>query len=155
MSYNYRTSDNRKIEIYYADDDEDDIELFTEAVSMIVKKGKEKITLNVYNNGELLLNKVSTVTLQNSLILLDINMPKIDGIEVLRELRKSKKYENIPIVMFSTSSSNDIVMECWDNGANLYIIKPSKFTTLIELIEKVIKINWEEKKIDFDGFVFN
>lgn len=155
MSYNYRTSDNRKIEIYYADDDDDDIELFTEAVSMIVKKGKEKITLNVYNNGELLLNKVSTVTLQNSLILLDINMPKIDGIEVLRELRKSKKYESTPIVMFSTSSSNDIVMECWDNGANLYIIKPSKFTTLIELIEKVIKINWEEKKIDFDGFVFN
>jgi DNA-binding response OmpR family regulator len=155
MSYNYRTSDNRKIEIYYADDDDDDIELFTEAVSMIVKKGKEKITLNVYNNGELLLNKVSTITLQNSLILLDINMPKIDGIEVLRELRKSKKYESTPIVMFSTSSSNDIVMECWDNGANLYIIKPSKFTTLIELIEKVIKINWEEKKIDFDGFVFN
>lgn len=145
---------NKEVEIYYADDDNDDLELFTDAVAIIVEKGKEKIRLNVYNDGESLLKTIEEIEAQESVIFLDINMPFKDGIEVLTEIRNDKKYDHLPIVMFSTSSEKEIIKSCWEKGANLYAVKPSRFNELIETIEGVVKVDWSKGKPSFENFVF-
>lgn len=143
------------IEIHYADDDNDDIELFSDAVAMILEKGEEKIRLNIYNDGISLLSIIDKVVAPKSVIFLDINMPFKDGIEVLEEVRSNKELDRLPVVMFSTSSEKSIVEECWRKGANLYAIKPSSFTGLIDIIEGIVKIRWEEGKLTIENFIFN
>lgn len=142
------------VDIHYADDDQEDIELFADAVAIIVKKGGEKITLKVYGDGDSLLNAINTVLLNNSIIFLDINMPGKNGVDVLRELRSKDEFKNIPIVMFSTSSQKESIVASWENGASLYVIKPENFTSLIETIEKIIDLKWSETKPDLENFVF-
>lgn len=144
---------SNEIDIHYADDDRDDIALFSDAVAMILEKGKEKIKLNVYNDGESLLGTVNSIVDTVSVIFLDINMPVKDGIEVLTEIRSNPEFDSLVIVMFSTSSDKSIVEECWRKGASLYAIKPSSFTELIQTIEEVVKIKGKTAKPTFEEFV--
>ena len=72
------------------------------------------------------------------LILLDLNLPKIDGREVLTELNKSDDLRRIPVIVLSSSKVEKDIMESYDNSANCYIVKPielEKFVKIVEMIE--------------------
>ncbi|MFX3626041.1 MAG: response regulator [bacterium] len=155
MGNKQKTSINSEIDVHYADDDIDDIELFSDAVAMIAEKGGEKITLSVYNNGESLLGTINSIKTYDSIIFLDINMPAKDGIEVLTEIRNNEEFASLPVVMFSTSSDKSIVEQCWEKGANLYAVKPSSFSELIQTIEDIVRIKWIEQKLSMEHFVYN
>ena len=71
------------------------------------------------------------------LILLDIKLPKVDGIEVLKEIRESEQYHHIPIVMLTTSSEENDVIKSYDNGANSFIKKPVDFTEFLDVVNKL------------------
>ncbi len=75
------------------------------------------------------------------LILLDINMPRINGLEVLRELRSHAASAHIPVVMLTTSSAVRDVEAAYDGGANSYIAKPVDFDKFCEAAEQ-IKAYW-------------
>ena len=72
------------------------------------------------------------------LIILDLNMPKKDGIQTLRELKESSSFNNIPIIILSTSNSNDDLIKCLDLGAHKYITKPSSYKNLVNTVESLI-----------------
>ena len=67
-------------------------------------------------------------------ILLDLNMPKMDGREVLKKLKSNEIYRKIPIIVFSTTKNQLEVKRCYDLGANTYIVKPVSYDTLVETI---------------------
>lgn len=75
------------------------------------------------------------------LILLDINLPKVDGHEVLRRIKADDTLRAIPVVMLTTSARDDEVSKCYRGGANSYVCKPVRFTEFMERV-KTIKLYW-------------
>ena len=64
---------------------------------------------------------------ESYLLLLDIQMPKVDGVEVLRELKSDPVLKNIPVIMLTTTDDPREVQNCYELGCNLYITKPVDF----------------------------
>lgn len=77
-----------------------------------------------------------------SLIILDLNMPKMNGIEFLKEVKGSDKLKSIPVVILTTSSSYVDINKSFENYAAGYIVKPMDFTKFKEVIRKVYEY-WE------------
>lgn len=71
------------------------------------------------------------------LILLDINLPKLNGIEVLKELRKDVNSKSIPIVMLTTSKEENDMVRSYNNGANSYIQKPVDFKEFVDVVSQL------------------
>ena len=92
-------------------------------------------------NGSQLLKKLDTpdFTLPE-MIFLDLNMPGKSGNECLKEIRSNEKFAAIPIAIYSTSASNHDIEETFRNGANVYIKKPSNFSTLKQLVDKAVSV---------------
>lgn len=73
------------------------------------------------------------------LVLLDISMPGISGLEVLDELRRNKKTENLPVIMATASTEDDVVVKCLERGADDYITKPVRYPVLLARIKTQIE----------------
>lgn len=71
------------------------------------------------------------------LVLLDIQMPKMNGIEVLQRIKGDARTKNIPVVMLTSSRENPDVKKCYDLGANSYIVKPVNFESFAEAIKNL------------------
>jgi len=67
-------------------------------------------------------------------ILLDLNMPKKDGREVLKEIKQHPEFKKIPVVIFSTTNNEQEMLRCYELGANSYITKPNSFEQLMEIV---------------------
>jgi CheY-like chemotaxis protein len=67
-------------------------------------------------------------------ILLDLNMPKKDGREVLKELKQHPQLKKIPVVIFSTTNNEQEMKRCYELGANSYITKPNSFESLLKTV---------------------
>lgn len=74
-------------------------------------------------------------------ILLDLNMPKKDGREVLKELKNNTLYKKIPVIVFSTTNNEQEMRRCYELGANSYITKPNSFENLVKTIS-VLRSYW-------------
>jgi CheY-like chemotaxis protein len=71
------------------------------------------------------------------LILLDINLPKMNGLEVLEELKRDDSLKVIPVVILTTSDSEKDVFESYQKHANCYITKPVNFANFMEVVQKI------------------
>jgi CheY-like chemotaxis protein len=67
-------------------------------------------------------------------ILLDLNMPKKDGREVLKELKQNPDLRKIPVIIFSTTNNEQEMRRCYELGANSYITKPNSFESLLKTV---------------------
>ncbi|KAF0234369.1 MAG: response regulator [Prolixibacteraceae bacterium] len=76
-----------------------------------------------------------------AVILLDIKMPRMDGIETLEAIRKEEKLRTIPIVMLTSSREDPDLKRCYESGANAYVVKPVDFKEFIEAV-KYIGVFW-------------
>ncbi len=117
------------------DDDQDDCDIFCEAVTKI----DEFALCHRARNGEDALLKLRRMELQPDFIFLDLNMPRMNGIQCLAELKKDAKLKDIPVVILSTSSSQKDIDETSKLGAIYFITKPSDFTTLSKKLSFVIE----------------
>jgi CheY-like chemotaxis protein len=75
------------------------------------------------------------------LVLLDLRLPKVDGIEVLRRARASPVWKQVPFVVMTTSRENRDIEAAYRLGVNSYIVKPVDFQTFMEVV-KTIKVYW-------------
>lgn len=71
------------------------------------------------------------------LILLDLKLPKMDGIDVLKVIRKDESCKHIPVVMLTTSEQEDDITKSYDNGANSFIRKPIDFKDFIDVVNQL------------------
>ena len=129
----------KQIHILLVEDNEGDIILTREALL----DAKINNQVSVVRDGEQAINFLNDaaktdVTLLPDLILLDINLPKIDGKEVLLYIKNDPAFKKIPVVMLTTSSSEMDVNDAYNNHANYFITKPvdlNKFFVVIRMIE--------------------
>jgi len=70
-----------------------------------------------------------------ALILLDLKLPKLDGLQVLRQIRTDERTSRLPVVILTTSSEEDDIAQSYDLGANSYIRKPVDFKQFVEAIQ--------------------
>ena len=132
--------DTNFLNIALADDDEDDRMLFEEAIKQLSIKTK----LALFKDGQELMNFLFLPDIiQPNLIFLDLNMPAKNGMQCLQEIRQNSSLKNLAIAIYSTSSSEQDIEDTFVNGANIYIKKPTSFSKLKEVIEKVVQINWQ------------
>ena len=78
-----------------------------------------------------------------SLILLDLNMPKVNGTEVLERLRDEPELSHIPVVVLTTSDEERDIATSYALGANAYLVKPSAFDDMVS-VAQVVKAHWLE-----------
>lgn len=137
--------------IVMADDDPEDCLLVKDALS---ETGLRHDLRTVSDGEELLdyLHRRNDYTSPPSaprpdLLLLDLNMPKKDGREVLRELKADPRLQRIPVVVLTTSTSEDDVSFCYDTGASSFCTKPVTFRGLVELMEILSKYWFEHVEL--------
>ncbi len=126
--------------VLLADDDEDDRLFFTDAFGEIKIKTKVKVVHDGVQLMEYLHHPDSKMP---HVLFLDINMPRKNGLECLREIRTSEKLKDLSVAIYSTSSCEKDIEETFVQGANIYINKPNDFGELKRVLTEVISINWQ------------
>ncbi len=132
-------AEDKKNNILLIDDNSDDIFL----TKLAIKKANIQSDICVVNNGEeaiSFLNKSGRENLPD-LILLDINLPKITGIEVLKRIKSSTFIKSTPIIVFTSSDSSSDMEDSYQYGADYFIRKPNNINDFKEIME-YIKESW-------------
>lgn len=130
--------DNQAIKILLVEDNEGDIILTTEALA----ECKVNNEVKVLRNGSDALNFLMDCAQKNKqglphLILLDINLPKKNGHEVLQSAKNHPELRHIPIIILTTSASEIDILKAYQAHANSYIIKPLEMADFMVLTNKI------------------
>ena len=122
--------------ILLAEDDADDRMLFEDAL----KELRIPTQLTLANDGLELMSQLEILPTHPppQVIFLDLNMPRKNGFECLKEIRQTPKMKDIPVVILSTTASDDVVDKTYQDGANHFICKPRSFPLLVKAIETVL-----------------
>lgn len=124
------------VNILLADDDEDDRELIGEALNAIGIKDKY-----VYvESGFIVLQYLDTLHSENrlpSLIVLDLVMPILSGVDILKILKADRRYRNIPVIIFSGSDNEHDILDSLNAGATAYLKKPPEFSAYESIARKL------------------
>jgi CheY-like chemotaxis protein len=133
----------KPIVILIAEDDEEDRMLIKDALD----ESPISIDLRFVENGEELLYYLLSADKEKypvpELILLDLNMPKMDGREALKELKTHPQLRYIPIVVLTTSDADEDVLKTYDLGVSSFITKPVTFAALVEIMQTLSKYWFE------------
>ncbi len=127
------------ITLLLADDDPDDRLLIEEAL----EEGGSEIELRSVEDGEELVSYLlrqgryadPSLSPYPALILLDLKMPRKDGHQALKEIKGDLRTRRIPVVVLTTSKAEEDVARAYDLGANSFVVKPSDFRTLVEVMK--------------------
>ncbi len=135
------------VNILLADDDEDDCMLAREALvesrlssELHVVKDGEELMDYLYHRGKYASPNSSP---RPGLILLDLNMPKKDGREALKEIKADPALQQIPVIVLTTSKAEEDIYRTYHLGANSFIIKPMNFASLVEVMRTIGKYWFE------------
>jgi CheY-like chemotaxis protein len=147
--------EGKMITILLADDDPDDRQLTRDAFV----ENRLANELDCVEDGEELMDylrrrgrysKLNSDPLPG-LILLDLNMPRKDGREALKEIKADPALRRIPIVVLTTSKAEEDILRSYDLGVNSYVTKPVTFKSLVELIKVLGQYWFEVVKLPQDG----
>jgi two-component system, response regulator len=138
---------SRSITILLADDDADDRMMATEAL----EESRLANDLRCVEDGEELMDYLlrrgkysePAAAPRPGLILLDLNMPKKDGREALREIKGEPTLRTIPVVVLTTSQAEEDIYRTYDLGVNSFITKPVNFESLVSLMKTLGKYWFE------------
>ena len=133
------TRNSAPIDVLLVDDSPEDVRLTREAL----KGSRFRIHLNVATNGEEALAVLRhqgrhANTAQPNLVLLDLNMPRMDGFEMLAVMKQDASLKSIPVVILTTSDSESDVVRTYELQANAYVTKPAhvdQFESTMKVIE--------------------
>jgi DNA-binding response OmpR family regulator len=125
----------KRLKVLLVEDNIGDVELIIEAFH----DNNVNSEIKVANNGEeamIYLNSLEKGASESrpNLILLDINLPRMDGKEVLHHIKTNDKLKMIPVVMLTTSSLQNDILYAYNNQANCYIVKPTNLKEFINTI---------------------
>lgn len=132
---------HRGVEILLVEDNPNDVELALRALKknnlanrvVVVSDGEEALDF-IYARGQYSHRKIDD---QPRVMLLDLNLPKIDGLEVLRAIKGDERTRTIPVVVLTTSKEERDVIESYRLGVNSYIVKPVDFDKFVEAVRQL------------------
>lgn len=130
----------QKLFVLIAEDDADDRFLLQ---TVFEEKGYTDKIEFVENGVELIdylyavLEKKNGAKSFPAFILLDLNMPKKDGREALKEIKQHPVFKKIPVIVFTTTKSENEIRRCYELGANTYVVKPVSFEGLLKVVDDI------------------
>lgn len=126
-------STNLPIDILLVEDSDEDAELAVRALK------KQRLTNQLHRvaDGAEALEFLQGTEQLPKLVLLDLKLPKIDGLEVLRALKGDPRTQSMPIVVLSSSRQHSDLAESYKLGANSYIVKPVEFEKFVDAVQQV------------------
>ena len=148
------TVPKKSLAIVIADDDADDRLLIVEALKdirinnpLVEVANGEELLLYLRRQGEY---ESVPKTQKDGMVLLDLNMPKMDGREALAAIEQDPALKHIPVIILTTSKAEEDVVKSYASGANSFIVKPVTATAFIEAI-KALQHYWMEVVEIFAG----
>ncbi|MBD2753104.1 response regulator [Spirosoma validum] len=123
--------------VLIVDDDEDDQFLIKSAFL----KNSSQFNLRFATDGTDVLEKIENTQFLPDLILLDLNMPVMNGFDVLKHLKSSTLYRHVPVIILTTSANESDINQSYELGANTFITKPINHQDLVDLAEQ-IRLYW-------------
>jgi CheY-like chemotaxis protein len=125
--------------IMMADDDEEDVDLFKDALTDL----KFDISIKVAVNGKELMKELEQTEVLPEIIFLDLNMPLKNGMACLEEIRGNQRWQDIKVIILSTSSHQDQMKAAYDKGADFYMVKPSNYVDFKNAIAACLQKDWK------------
>ena len=129
---------NKPLEILLVEDNKGDIGLITEffnnsklRTNLHIIEDREEAIRFLYGKDKFLGSKLPDI------IILDLNLPKKDGCEVLKEIKENNDLKTIPVIILTTSSAEKDILRAYDLHANAYIVKPLDFDEFMKVIESI------------------
>src|SRR3954470_8825471 len=129
------------VEILLVEDNPNDVELTMRALGkqnlankvFVVKDGAEALDF-VFGTGAYASRKIQK---RPKVVLLDLKLPKVDGIEVLRRMKADERTKHIPVVMLTSSQEERDVTDTYNLGVNSYIVKPVDFSNFVHAVSEL------------------
>jgi CheY-like chemotaxis protein len=126
--------------ILLAEDDPKDVELIITALNeynlandiLVVRDGVEALDY-LHRRGQFAKEPIGIPIV----ILLDLKMPKMDGIQVLKQIKSDQHLRTIPVVVLTSSSESQDLQTCYRLGVNAYVVKPVKFADFVEVVKGI------------------
>lgn len=126
--------------ILLVEDDSKDVELTLEALAehnlaneVVVARDGEQALDYLYGRGQFAMRREGNP----AVVLLDLKMPKVDGIEVLKQLKSDEHLKTVPVVILTSSRESRDLEECYRLGVNAYVVKPVRFIEFIESVKEI------------------
>ncbi|HEY0092031.1 MAG TPA: response regulator [Flavobacterium sp.] len=134
--------------IFYADDDEDDLMFFKEAI--------EEMHYNAFffDQAGKMLYAMHNPPPKPYIVFIDLNMPGLDGYDLIKDIRKTPEFNDTPIVILSTADEECIIKRCRELGANYYVTKANALRGLQKSIEHVMGIDWKNFRPTKEEFAY-
>ncbi len=134
----------RPLEILLIEDDDTDVQLINRAF----KKGGIELPIRAISDGEAALDYLEKGASRDNMsstapaiVLLDLKLPKVNGLEVLKRIKASAVLKRLPVIVLTSSDQPDDVNQAYDLGANSYLVKPVSFADFCDLASH-IKTYW-------------
>jgi len=126
--------------ILLAEDDPNDIELTLTALEeynlaneVVTARDGEEALDYLYRRGDFAQRPAGNPIM----ILLDLKMPRLDGVEVVRQLKADEQMQLIPVVILTSSRESQDLAECYRLGVNAYVVKPVRFAEFVEAVKQI------------------
>ena len=123
------------IHILLVDDDADDRQFFCEAIHEI----DPQIIVHISIDGIEAIQYLHRTPHLPGYIFLDMNMPRLNGLQTLKEIKSNGMWQHIPVIMYSTSQFKQEQDLAFQNGASRFVQKPSSFSAICKVLAKIIK----------------
>ena len=122
----------RDLHILLAEDEESDVLITQRALN---RCGAELVTLEVVRDGQALLDRLADhAAARPDLILLDFNLPRVNGLEALRAIKSDDRLRALPVLMLTTSERPEEIEASYTSGANAFVVKPIRFDRFVEVM---------------------
>jgi CheY-like chemotaxis protein len=140
------------LRILFVDDEEDDLLFFKEALDRL------ELSYNLFavQSCDGALNQFDSSELFD-IIFLDINMPVMDGKACLKAIKSNDKYKDVPVIIFTVSTSREDIEEVYNAGAHYYLIKPHAQINFVAALKMIFNLDWKglQPKPEKNEFVIN
>jgi len=126
-----------KLKMYVVDDDQDDRFFLTDAIKAVI----QPVEIVELTDGMEFIQAIKEDTIESNsiVVLLDMNMPKMNGLEVLEALQFDHKTKDIPVMMVSTSQNETLITEAYRLGVRRYFTKPVNMKEYEKMIQQIME----------------
>ena len=123
--------------ILLIEDDSDDIELLQEAL----KNHAIAFEMEVIKDGKMALDHIRIGKAAPEIVILDLNLPKVHGKELILEIKAQTIFKDIPLLVLTTSSAKEDIEYAYKYGAAKYLIKPTTMERIREMVETIVSLS--------------
>jgi len=138
-------------DVLVAEDDKDDFEILAD----VIKDHSVKVLVTHAENGDILMRMIHEKI--PDLLFLDLVMPCRDGRTCIQEIRADKKFDGLPVIIYTSVRDINAVEFCFRNGSNMYVLKPETYSEIVDVVRRILSVQW--KKLQYyptrSGFILN